>query len=106
MAKAAEESSEPKELSTNMASCDFDPSAEFQGDLAVSDDVPTQEILDKAADLPVLAVDGSSHPFKSLYSGEGVARRVLVVFVRHFFCGVSHLSLLHFRDDGSSAGSI
>ncbi|KAI9767767.1 MAG: hypothetical protein M1840_005448 [Geoglossum simile] len=70
-----------------MASCDFDPSAEFQGDLAVSDDVPTKEILDQAAELPVLAVDGSSHPFKSLYSGEGVARRVLVVFVRHFFCG-------------------
>ena len=99
MAKAAEEASQPKNLSTKMSSCGFDPSAEFQGDLAVSDDVPTQETLDKAADLPVLGADGSSHPFKSLYSGEGVARRVLVVFVRHFFCGVSHLSLLHSHDD-------
>ncbi|KAI9784563.1 MAG: hypothetical protein M1839_001785 [Geoglossum umbratile] len=81
MAKVAEESS------ANAASCSFDPSTEFQGDLAVFDDVPTQENLDKAADLPVLSVDGSSQPFRSLYSGEGVAHRVFVVFVRHFFCG-------------------
>jgi hypothetical protein len=73
-----------------MQSCDFDPSADFQGDLAVSDDIPTQDTLDKAADLTVLGIDGASKPFKNLYSGEGAASRVLIVFVRHFFCGVSH----------------
>ncbi|KAH0545118.1 hypothetical protein FGG08_000730 [Glutinoglossum americanum] len=87
MAKAAEEPSRPVNSSTTMQSCEFDPSANFQGDLAVSDDIPTQDILDAAADLMVLGADGASRPFKSLYTGEGVASRVLIVFVRHFFCG-------------------
>ncbi|KAI9866115.1 MAG: hypothetical protein M1813_001676 [Trichoglossum hirsutum] len=87
MAKAEEQSSKPIDRSTTGASCDFDPLADSQGDAAVSDDIPTQEVLDKAADLPVLDVDGSSRPFRSLYSQGGVARRVLIVFVRQFFCG-------------------
>ena len=62
--------------------------AEFQGDVDVSNDVPTQEELASVADLVVLAADGRSRPFKSLYAGDGVAKRMVVIFVRHFFCGV------------------
>ncbi|KAI9847932.1 MAG: hypothetical protein M1837_001449 [Sclerophora amabilis] len=65
----------------------FDPTAEFHGDLAVTDKVPSQAQLDSAADQVVLAADGSSRPFKNLFSGDGVAKRVLVIFVRHFLCG-------------------
>jgi hypothetical protein len=40
-------------------------------------------------DLLVLDAKGQSRPFKGLYQGEGVAPRQLIIFVRHFFCGVS-----------------
>ncbi|KAI9823773.1 MAG: hypothetical protein M1832_002330 [Thelocarpon impressellum] len=60
---------------------------DFAGDVGVNNDLPTKAELDSVADLVVLAADGSSRPFRSLHSGEGVAKRVLVVFVRHFFCG-------------------
>ncbi|KAK8180653.1 AhpC/TSA antioxidant enzyme-domain-containing protein, partial [Phyllosticta citribraziliensis] len=60
---------------------------EFQGDVAVSQDLPSQKDVDRCADMLVLGADGESRPFKSLYSGEGVATRQLIIFVRHFFCG-------------------
>lgn len=74
------------------ASPSLDPSItaqDFYGDVAVSTELPSQADLRKAGEIPVLAADGTSRPFKSLYSGEdGQAKRVLVIFVRHFFCGV------------------
>ncbi|KAI9802684.1 MAG: hypothetical protein M1825_002706 [Sarcosagium campestre] len=70
------------------SACELDPSGPgVQGDMAVSDKLPTKKDIERIADLVVLAADGSSRPFKSLYSGEGVAQRVMVVFIRHFFCG-------------------
>lgn len=69
------------------AACDFDPSADFKGDLQVSQDLPTEKDIKKCEDMLVLGADGESRPFKSLYSGEGVASRQLIIFVRHFFCG-------------------
>ncbi|KAK3996762.1 thioredoxin-like protein AAED1 [Cladorrhinum sp. PSN332] len=44
----------------------------------------------------VLDRNGKSHTFRSLYTGRHVARRVLVIFVRHFYCGncQQYLSLL------------
>ena len=62
---------------------------DFQGDVLVSNDIPTQADLDKCADLLVLDAQGTSRPFKTLHTGEGVAPRQLIIFVRHFFCGVS-----------------
>ena len=72
----------------------IDPKAEttagdFDGDIKVSNKLPTIAELKKVADLPVLDADGQSQPFKNIYSGEKATRRVLVIFVRHFFCGVS-----------------
>ncbi|OCL01168.1 uncharacterized protein K441DRAFT_488081, partial [Cenococcum geophilum 1.58] len=64
-----------------------EPELDFQGDVLVSNDIPTQTDLDKCADLLVLDAQGTSRPFKTLYAGEGVAPRQLIIFVRHFFCG-------------------
>lgn len=69
------------------AACEFDPSADFKGDLQVSQELPTEKDIRKCEDMLVLGADGESRPFKSLYSGEGVASRQLIIFVRHFFCG-------------------
>ena len=62
---------------------------DFQGSVDTNDEPPSPETLRKIQDYVVLDRDGKSHPFKSLYRGKHVARRVLVIFVRHFFCGVS-----------------
>ncbi|KAM5352628.1 hypothetical protein ACJ41O_005350 [Fusarium nematophilum] len=60
---------------------------DFEGELATNNEIPSPETLKKIENYIVLDRDGKSHPFKSLYTGSNVARRVLVVFVRHFFCG-------------------
>jgi hypothetical protein len=78
-------------LDTTSTSSDtlVDNTTEFNGDVETNNVIPSQELLRKVADYPVLDKDGKSRPFKSLYAGPMVARRVLVIFVRHFFCGVS-----------------
>lgn len=91
----------PGASSNNNPPADSDATAEFQGDVDVTNDLPTKADLAKVADLVVLAADGSSRPFKSLYSGEGVVGRVLVIFIRHFFCGVRIPPLTHAAYDFS-----
>lgn len=59
----------------------------------VNDDLPTAEVLKIADGIEVLDGKGEKHTFKSIYSGPEVPRRVLVVFVRHFFCCVWSLPL-------------
>jgi hypothetical protein len=71
-----------------------DPTAEFIGEVDTDNTIPSQGLLRKVANYQVLDRDGRSRPFKSLYSGPMVPRRVLVIFVRHFFCGVRYLFLL------------
>ena len=68
---------------------DSKPGIDFEGDVKVSNKLPTVAELKKVADLPVLDAGGKSQPFKNIYSGEKATQRVLVIFVRHFFCGVS-----------------
>ncbi|KAH7148458.1 AhpC/TSA antioxidant enzyme-domain-containing protein [Dactylonectria macrodidyma] len=60
---------------------------DFEGELATNNELPTRETLRKIGNYNLLDRDGKTHPFKSLYTGSNVARRVLVIFVRHFFCG-------------------
>lgn len=62
---------------------------DFEGDVKVSSKLPTVADLKRVADLPVLDADGQSQPFKNIYSSPKAAQRVLLIFVRHFFCGVS-----------------
>ena len=54
----------------------------------VSNKPPSKSELQRVANLPILDASGKSHSFKSLYEGK---TKVLIVFIRHFFCGVSFL---------------
>jgi hypothetical protein len=59
-----------------------------------SSTVPSKAILDRAADLTVNDAQGQAVSFKDLYQVEpGHSRRVMIIFIRHFFCGVSPRSL-------------
>ncbi|KAI1851046.1 hypothetical protein JX266_003711 [Neoarthrinium moseri] len=60
---------------------------DFQGDVQTNNNLPSEETLRKLEKYTVLDESGKSHTFKSLYTGPNVARRVLIIFVRHFFCG-------------------
>jgi hypothetical protein len=62
---------------------------EFEGTVDVNNDLPTQKDLQKVGDLLVLDAQGQSRPFKELYDAPHVAPRQLIIFIRHFFCGVS-----------------
>ncbi|KAI1459255.1 AhpC/TSA antioxidant enzyme-domain-containing protein [Annulohypoxylon moriforme] len=62
-------------------------SQDFQGEVQTTNDLPTIETLRKIETYTVLDSDGKSHTFKSLYAGHNSPRRVLIIFIRHFFCG-------------------
>jgi len=62
---------------------------EFHGDIKVSTSLPSKSTLEKTADLPIFDVDGNIIPFKSLYWSDGnESQKVMIIFIRHFFCGV------------------
>jgi hypothetical protein len=76
---------------TEATEADYGP-LEFPSNVEVNDNVPSEEKIAKVADFPVLDVDGKNVPFRSLYegaNGEKKDHKVLVIFVRHFYCGVS-----------------
>ena len=77
--------------------CSIDTAVEFTGDVNTTNEIPTQEVLKSVEDMTVFDKDGKIVPFKNLYSGPNVTRRVLIIFIRHFFCGVCSLSSLTFR---------
>jgi hypothetical protein len=41
-----------------------------------------------ATSLPVLDLNGTSHPFSTLYTTDNHNQQTLFIFIRHFFCGV------------------
>ena len=55
--------------------------------------IPTQEGLDKVAQVEVLDKNGDKKQFGTLWSRHGdMPRRTIVVFIRHFNCEVRSLS--------------
>lgn len=62
---------------------------DFQGSVLSNDDLPSPQTIRRIENYQVLDRYGKTHTFKSLYTGRNVARRVLIIFVRHFYCGVS-----------------
>lgn len=70
---------------------------EFTGDVDTNHEIPSQEVLKSVEDMPLLDKDGKTVPFKTLYSGPNVTRRVLIIFIRHFFCGVSSYLVSFFQ---------
>jgi hypothetical protein len=77
----------------------IDTAVEFTGDVNTNNEIPTQVVLKSVEDMTVFDKDGRIVPFKNLYSGPNVTRRVLIIFIRHFFCGVCSLSSLTFRNN-------
>lgn len=63
-------------------------------DLA-AEQTPSAENLRQIENYTVLDKEGNKHPFKSLYAGPESTPRVLVIFIRHFFCGVSFAALFY-----------
>ncbi|KAJ0119331.1 hypothetical protein J7T55_0135695 [Diaporthe amygdali] len=61
--------------------------ADFQGEVVTNDELPSAETIRRIENYIVLDRHGKTHTFRSLYTGRSVARRVLIIFVRHFFCG-------------------
>jgi hypothetical protein len=61
-------------------------------EFASDNNIPTETDLKTIENLSVLDQNGRLVQFKDIYTGSNVARRVLVIFVRHFFCGVCSLS--------------
>lgn len=69
--------------------CDLGP--EFIGDLHVSSLLPSKSKLKAVEDLPVYDANGRALAFGSLYKpeqGAAKAQKVMVIFIRHFLCGV------------------
>ncbi|KAJ5294658.1 hypothetical protein N7508_009479 [Penicillium antarcticum] len=71
----------------NNTSGDINLSAVADQVKPATDELPSLDIQRKVENHTVLDRTGKAHPFKSIYSGFDSARRVLVIFVRHFFCG-------------------
>jgi hypothetical protein len=85
----ATNSAPPKSSSDSTSSkTQVDNTADFQGEVCTNNNLPTQADLKRIENLNVLDQDGKPVPFKNLYSGPNVAKRVLIIFIRHFFCGV------------------
>ncbi|OWO99441.1 hypothetical protein B2J93_3882 [Marssonina coronariae] len=61
--------------------------ADFAGDVDTNNEIPSQAMLSSVENISILDQEGRAIPFKSLYTGPNVARRVLVIFIRHFYCG-------------------
>jgi hypothetical protein len=74
--------------SSNAASTSA-PVTDVKPDRPVNDKPPSASDLHKVENHEVLDNKGEAHTFKSIYGGPDSTKRVLVVFIRHFFCGVS-----------------
>jgi hypothetical protein len=56
----------------------------------VTDKIPTTSDLEKFGELPIQNAEGKTLTFREIY-GDSSAERHLVIFIRHFFCGVCYL---------------
>lgn len=65
-----------------------------------SDNIPSDDQLEKAGEIPIYDANGNTRLFRTLYSGTGLAeQRQLIVFIRFFYCTVSMILLIHFKSD-------
>lgn len=93
--------SELDSASSFVDSCQFDTHdwfANCKTDIDISDEAPSDNVLSRAAALPVFDANGKSRTFGDLCSPESrrpeeFGQRQLVIFIRHFFCGVCHHNL-------------
>jgi hypothetical protein len=63
---------------------------QFNDQIQISDNLPDAASMEAAGEIPIFDSEGNSRPFKSIYSGDlAIGEQQMVLFVRHFFCGVS-----------------
>jgi hypothetical protein len=63
---------------------------QFKDQIDISDNLPDAKTMEQVSEIPIFDSEGNSRPFKSIYSGElAIGEQQMVLFVRHFFCGVS-----------------
>jgi len=67
--------------------CDA-PALEGKKNFVSPREIPSLESQNEAGNLPLLDVYGNMHSFRSVYEGDGSFDTHLVIFIRHFFCGV------------------
>lgn len=79
-------------------SCYFDAEDYFtqlREDVNVSDDCPSKKTLEEAGEIVIYDSQGIGKPFKSFFQGDmAIGQRQLVLFVRHFYCGVRAYSAI------------
>lgn len=82
-------------------SCNFDQDdwfGRFREDLEVSDECPDRGTLAAAGEVPLYDSHGNMRPFKTFFTGlDAIGDRQLIVFIRHFYCGVSSAGMNFLR---------
>ena len=62
----------------------------FREDLDVSDECPDRGTLAAAGEVPLYDAHGNVRQFKTFFTGlDAIGERQLIIFIRHFYCGVS-----------------
>ncbi|KAG9255797.1 AhpC/TSA antioxidant enzyme-domain-containing protein [Emericellopsis atlantica] len=85
---AAEKKISRKPVRQSFIDIDKKNPRDFEGEVKTNNELPSLGTIREIEDYIVLDRHGRSHAFKSLYSGNNVARRVMVIFIRHFYCGM------------------
>lgn len=66
----------------------------FREDLDISDECPDRGQLAVAGQVPVYDANGNSRLFSTFFTGlDAIGDRQFIIFVRHFYCGVSIMSI-------------
>lgn len=55
-------------------------------------ELPTKTALEQAGEVMIKDKDGKEIALKSLWEGKPANEQQLIIFIRHFFCGVSAFS--------------
>lgn len=66
----------------------------------VNDNLPSAETIARIANTPIYDAENKELPFRSLYessNGEKKNHKTLIIFIRHFYCGVSPTSPTHIQ---------
>lgn len=50
--------------------------------------LPSEEVIRQAGEVTIYDAEAKPVPFKSLYKADDQRKRVMIIFIRHFFCGV------------------
>lgn len=75
-------------------SCEIPQGREY-ANKNVNDEPPSASALKAADAIELYDENSKKHTFKSIYNRPDLPKRVLVVFVRHFYCCVSQVSHLN-----------